>query len=167
MTLIILFMFATAAGLFATPAYATDTIAIGAVEDIFIMPFGTKIPARVDTGAASSSLDVSDYNIVGKYVTFTLSERCGGHKIRSRLVGIKTIRTTDGKSKRPIIALYICIGSEVIKTNVTLHDRTKMDYPFLMGRRTLQGRFMVDVSRRNILPPTCPGVKPAPADNPE
>jgi|WetSurMetagenome_2_1015567.scaffolds.fasta_scaffold00348_34 hypothetical protein len=156
MNLIKIFLFAAIIGLFAAPAYPADKIAIGAVEEIIIMPFGVKVPARVDTGAAASSLDVSDYKIEGEYVSFNLAERCGGHKIRSRMIEVKSVRTTDGITKRPVIAVDVCIGSELIKTNVTLKNRSKMRYPFLMGRTALQGKYVVDVSRRNILPPACP-----------
>jgi hypothetical protein len=121
------------------------------------MPYGALMPARIDTGAASSSLDVSHYRIEGKFVTFTLPDRCGGHIMRSRLVGMKTIRTADGKSRRPIVSIELCVGSEIIKTKVTLNNRERMTYPFLMGRRTLNNRFVVDVSAPHILPPVCRG----------
>jgi hypothetical protein len=163
MNLIRTFLFAAVIIFIAAPAYATDKIEIGAIEDIIIMPFGASIPARIDTGAALSSLDVIHYTINGDYVTFTLAKRCGGHKIRSRLIGVKPIRSSNGIKKRPIVELDICIGSEVVRTLVTINDRSKMQYPFLMGRQTFQGKFVVDVSRNNLLPPGCRCVKPVPA----
>lgn len=167
MAFIVIIFFAAVIGIMPVTASASDKTTIGAVEDVVIMPQGIRIPARVDTGAASSSLDVSQYSIDGKYVNLRLSERCGGHKIRSLLVGMKTIRTSDGRTKRPVIKLDICIGSELISTHVTLNNRARMTYPFLLGRRSLQGKFVVDVSRVNIQPPTCPGVNPYPTATPE
>ncbi len=146
--------------LFAMPIAAAEKKAIGAVEDIVIFPWGLTLAARIDTGAATSSLDVCDFKVVGKYVTFTLADRCGGHKIRRPLLGTKTIHTSDGSGQRPIVMMEICLGSTLIKTRVTLNDRSKMEYPVLIGRRTLRGKYIVDVSSKNLLPPTCPGVKP-------
>jgi hypothetical protein len=167
MNLIKTFLFAAIIIIFAAQAYAADKIEIGAVEDIVIMPFGAKVPARIDTGAALSSIDVAHYSIEGDYVTFTLAKRCGGHKIRSRLIGVKLIRSSNGSKKRPIIELDICMGAEVVRTLVTINDRSKMQYPFLMGRQTFQGKFVVDVSRRNILPPTCACDNFKPSAHPE
>jgi hypothetical protein len=146
------------------PVSAADKAVIGAAEEIVIMPQGIRMSARVDTGAYSSSLDICDFKVEGKYVTFSLPDRCGGHKMRYRLQRIKKVRTSEGSDNRPVILLKICLGSEIIRTRVTLNDRSKMDYPFLLGRKALDGKFVVDVSRKNILPPACTGIKPASAE---
>jgi hypothetical protein len=143
-------------------AASEDKPTIGSVEDVIIMPFGVKLPARIDTGAYSSSLDVCEFKVEGKNVTFALAERCGGHKMRRPLLRMKTVRTSEGSDKRPVIMLDICIGSRMIKTHVTLNDRSKMEFPVLVGRRALAGKFLVDVSRKKILPPVCPGIIPTP-----
>jgi hypothetical protein len=147
-------------------AEAEEKTIIGAAEEVVIMPVGVRLSARIDTGAYSSSLDVCDYKVEGKYVTFALSERCGNHKMRRPLLKMKTVRTSKGSDKRPVILLDICIGSRIIKTRVTLNDRSKMEFPVLIGRRALAGKFVVDVSRKNLLPPACPGINQAPAEKP-
>lgn len=152
-------MVAAALGLLAMPTDAAAKIMIGAVEDVVIFPWGVTLAARIDTGAATSSLDVCEFKVVGKYVTFTLADRCGGHKIRRPLIHMKTIHTSEGSDQRPIIVLDMCLGSRLIKTHVTLNDRSKMEYPVLVGRRALRGKYIVDVSRKNLLPPNCPGIK--------
>jgi hypothetical protein len=146
-------------GIMSSPVSASEKTVIGAAEEIVIMPQGVRLAARVDTGAYSSSLDVCDFKVESKYVTFALPDRCGGHKMRRPLLRMKTVRTSEGSDKRPVILLDICIGSQLIKTRFTLNDRSKMDYPVLLGRKALDGKFVVDVSRKNILPPLCPGVK--------
>jgi hypothetical protein len=147
-------------------AAAEEKTIIGAAEEVVIMPVGMRLAARIDTGAYSSSLDVCDYKVEGKYVTFKLSERCGNHAMRRPLLKMKTVRTSKGSDKRPVILLDICIGSRIIKTRVTLNDRSKMEFPVLIGRRALAGKFVVDVSRKNLLPPVCPGINHAPAGKP-
>jgi hypothetical protein len=161
--LIILLVFVSVMGIMSSPVSASDKTVIGAAEDIVIMPVGVRLAARVDTGAYSSSLDVCDFKVEGKYVTFALSDRCGGHKMRRPLIKMKTVRTSEGSDKRPVIILDICVGSKLIKTRFTLNDRSKMDYPVLLGRKALAGKFVVDVSRTNLLPPACPGIKLTPA----
>jgi hypothetical protein len=153
-------MVVAALSLLAMPADAAEKIILGAVEDVVILPWGITVTARIDTGAATSSLDVCEYKVVGKQVTFTLADRCGGHKIRRQLLRMKTIHTSEGSDQRPIVMMDICLGSNLIKTHVTLNDRSKMEHPLLVGRRTLRGRYIVDVSRKNLLPPSCPGIKP-------
>lgn len=37
-------------------ADAEEKIAIGLLEDMILLPWGVKLPARIDTGAATSSL---------------------------------------------------------------------------------------------------------------
>ncbi len=141
------------------PAEASEKLTIGAVEEIMLLPWGSRLPARIDTGATTSSLDVCDVKVEGKFVSFSLSDRCGGYKVRRPLLYWKDVRTTEGTERRPVVMMDICIGPKIIKTHVTLNDRSKMEYPFLVGRKTLRGKFIVDVSRKNILTPNCRGLK--------
>ena len=136
-------------------AGASEKPVIGAIEDITLLPWDIKLPARIDTGAATSSLDVCDVKVTGQHVTFTLPERCGGKTITKPLDNWKTIRTSKGSAERPVVIIDICMGSKIIKTHFTLNDRSGMEYPVLIGRRTLHGKFVVDVSSKNILPPNC------------
>ncbi len=141
------------------PAEPSEKITVGAVEEIVLLPWGVKLPARIDTGATTSSLDVCDIKVDGKYVNFSLADRCGGHKVRRPLLGWKEVHTSEGSERRPIVMMEICLGSRIINAHVTLNDRSQMEYPFLVGRKTLRGKFVVDVSRKNIMPPRCAGVK--------
>jgi hypothetical protein len=144
----------------AMSAEAAEMITIGAVEDIVLMPWGVKLSARIDTGAALSSIDACDIKIEGGYVSFALADRCGGHKMRKKLLNIKEVRTSEGKEQRPVVMMEFCIASSRIKTRVTLNDRTSMDYPVLIGRNTMRKRFMVDVSRKHLATPTCVNLNP-------
>jgi hypothetical protein len=145
--------------IFSMTAETSEKSTVGAVEEIMLMPWGVRLPARIDTGATTSSLDVCDVKVEGNYVNFSLSDRCGGHKVRRPLLGWKNIRTSEGSDRRPVVLMDICLGPKLIKTHVTLNDRSHMEYPFLVGRRTLRGKFVVDVSSKNILPPRCAGLK--------
>ncbi len=134
---------------------AHEKITVGAVEDVILFPWGVKVPARIDTGAALSSLDVCGYAVVGKFVTLTMADRCGGHEARLPLVGWKEVQTAEGSWRRPVVKIEICLGPKRIVTSVTLTDRSRMEYPFLVGRETLEKDFIVDVGRTGIAPPSC------------
>ena len=138
-------------------AYAEDKITIGGIEDVVLLPWGISMKARIDTGAAISSLDVCEITRKEENeVEFRLSKRTGGFQLRLPVKAWKKIRSPEGPiERRPIVELEICLGSKRLRTEVTLNDRSHMDYPLLIGRKTLKGKFVVDVSRSYTLPPSC------------
>ena len=69
------------------PAEPSEKITAGAVEEIVLLPWGVRLHARIDTGAATSSLDVCDVEVEVKHVSFSVSDRCCGHKVRRTLLG--------------------------------------------------------------------------------
>lgn len=145
----------------ALPAAASGKKTIGEVEEIILLPGGVTIEARIDTGAATSSLDVCELNVKGKVVEFTLPDRCGGAKHTLPLKGWKHVKSAAGLSRRPVVKIEICIADQRIPTKVTLTDRSFLDYPFLLGRNTLlDGKLIVDVALSKTIPPACPGIVP-------
>ncbi len=60
---------------------AGEKITVGLVEEVILLPWGVKLPARIDTGAAVSSLDARDIVIKGNTVDFRLPEKYGGLQI--------------------------------------------------------------------------------------
>ena len=137
---------------------AEEKIMIGGVEEVILLPWGIQVPARIDTGAATSSLDVCEIKKMGgKEIEFRLPERCGGNKVRMPVVAWRIIQSTEGKAeRRPVVEMELCLGAKRLRTQVTLNDRSRMEYPLLIGRRVLEKNFIVDVSRSKILPPRCP-----------
>jgi hypothetical protein len=113
-----------------------------------VVAWGVTVPARVDTGAASSSLDAREVATLDHdEVEFTLPDRLGGRRVRCRRVGWQTVRSSDGGAeRRPVVDLEIVLGARRLRTRFTLNDRSRMDYPMLIGRNTLEGRFLVDVA---------------------
>jgi len=138
-------------------AYAEDKITIGDVEDVVLLPWGITVKARIDTGAAISSLDVCEITWKEKNeIEFKLSKRSGGFQVRLPVKAWKKIRSPEGSmERRPIVELEICLGPKRLRTEVTLNDRSHMDYPLLIGRKTLKGEFIVDVNHSYLFPPSC------------
>lgn len=137
-------------------AETQDKNVLGAVEEVMLLPWGFKFPARVDTGAATSSIDVCEIEVRKTEVHFTLADRCGGLRLILPLVETRHIQTPEGGKERPIVDMEICIGSRRIRAQVTLNDRSRLEYPFLIGRNILWENYIVDVSRSRTAPPVCP-----------
>ena len=59
-------------------ANAEEKKAIGLVEDVILLPWGVKIPARIDTGAATSSIDARELKIHDNIAEFKLPKSMAG-----------------------------------------------------------------------------------------
>jgi hypothetical protein len=137
-------------------AEAGEKIIIGTIEEVILLPWGMKLPARIDTGAAKSSIDARKLSVQGDMVEFKLPQKYGGLQLRLPIVEWKHVRTPEGLDRRPIVELEICIGSKRIRTKVNLSDRSMVKYPMILGRNFLQENFIVDVKRRRTAKPNCP-----------
>jgi hypothetical protein len=137
-------------------ANAEEKITLGAVEDVILLPWGVKLPARIDTGAAKSSLDARELVIQDGMAEFKLPQEFGGVQLRLPIIEWKHIRSPDGRQQRPVVELELCIGSKRIRSKVNLTDRSMVKYPLILGRNFLRKNFVVDVKRRMTAPPRCP-----------
>ncbi len=141
-------------------AEAKEKIRLGGVENVVLLPWGVSMPARIDTGAATSSLDARNLTIKGKTVEFNLPQQYGGRKIRLPLDKWKTVKTSEALERRPVVFIELCIGSKRVRTRVNLNDRSKVKYPLIIGRNTLSHDFVVECSTSYCAEPSCPEVKP-------
>jgi hypothetical protein len=153
--LLIILMLLTGGGM----AEAKEKITIGLVEEIILLPWGVKLPARIDTGAAVSSLDARDMVIKGDRVVFRLPEKYGGLQLDLPIVAWKTVRSSGAKGRRPVVMMEFCLGSKLVRTRVNLNDRSQVKYPFLVGRHALRKNYVVDCMKTMCAPVTCPEVK--------
>lgn len=138
---------------------SAEKVTVGLVEEVILLPWGVKIPARIDTGAAVSSLDARNLTIKGKTVDFSLPEKYGGLRISRPIVAWRTVRSAEARDERPVVVLQFCLGSQVIRTRVNLNDRSQVKYPLLIGRNALKKNFVVDCMKERCAPPTCPEVQ--------
>jgi len=134
---------------------AEGKVTIGTVEDVFLLPWKVKLPARIDTGAAKSSLDARELKVHEDRVEFKLPRKYGGLHFRLPIIEWRHVRTPDGLERRPIVELEICLGSKRIRTLVNLADRSMVKYPLILGRNFLKEDFVVDVKRRRTAKPNC------------
>ena len=137
-------------------ASAEEKVTIGTVEDVILLPWRVKLPARIDTGAAKSSLDARELKVYGDRVEFKLPRKYGGLHLRLPIIEWRHVRTPEGLERRPIVELEICFGSRRIRTLVNLADRSMVKYPLILGRSFLKENFVVDVKQRRASKPNCP-----------
>lgn len=130
---------------------------IGGVEPVYFLPMKVPFYARIDTGAETSSIDVShikQFERDGeKWVAFDFDHNGSGESRRfeKKIVRKTTIRRINGNEKRLVVNMDIKIGAELINADFTLADREKFNYQVLIGRNILNGRFLIDPSLENTL----------------
>jgi hypothetical protein len=137
---------------------AAEKMTIGEVEDVILIPWGVRLPARIDTGAATSSLDARELSVKNNLAEFRLSKKYGGLQLRLPVIGWQKIRSAEFKERRPIVEITFCLGPKLIRTHVSLNDRSTASYPIIIGRNVLKNKFVVDCVHSNCLPPSCPEV---------
>ena len=139
-------------------ASAGEKMTIGEVEDVVLMPWGVRLPARIDTGAATSSLDARELNVKNNMAEFRLPKKYGSLQLRLPVIEWQKIRSADFTEQRPVVEITFCMGPKLIRTQVTLNNRSTVSYPLIIGRNVLKDKFVVDCMHSNCLPPSCPGV---------
>lgn len=115
------------------------------------------VPAKVDTGATISSIWASNIEMTpDNKLTFCLfapgSEFYTGEKIIADEFKARNVRNSTGQeSIRYLVTLSTVIKGKRIRISYTLADRSRNDFPVLIGRRALLGKFLVDVSKLGVV----------------
>ena len=110
------------------------------------------VPAKVDTGADSSSLWASNISVTKKgTLKFTLfaegSKYYTGEVIKRRAYRAAVVRSSTGHEQiRYRIEMPVKIAGKRVRVGFYLSNRSLNDFPILLGRRTLNKKFLVDVS---------------------
>ena len=128
---------------------------IGSTEYVEIANI-KNIPAKIDTGADSSSIWASDIDMQPDgTLTFKLfapaSPLYTGKTLTTTDYMAKLVRSAHGDEQvRYRIKLPFAFGNQAFETTFTLANRAKNNFPVLIGRRTIAGHFLVDVEIRNV-----------------
>lgn len=112
------------------------------------------VPAKVDTGADSSSIWATNIQEINGQLEFSLfgpeSAFFTGDTVKSKDYTIVSVKNSFGTTEfRYKVAIPCVIGGRKIRVRFTLSNRSTSTFPILIGRRTLAGRFIVDVSKRH------------------
>ncbi|MCL2038195.1 RimK/LysX family protein [Candidatus Saccharibacteria bacterium] len=111
------------------------------------------IVSKVDTGAFSSSLHAENIHIKGDTLHFDImpstnvitksgaTEHCAVKDFFTQ-----NVRSSNGHEQaRYSIRTRVSIDGRAFQGIITLSDRSEMGYPFLIGRRLIRSRFLVNV----------------------
>jgi len=139
---------------------AGDKITIGEVEEVILMPWGVRLPARIDTGADTSSLDARELKVKNNIAEFKLPKQYGALELQLPVKAWQNVRSADFKEKRPVVEITFCMGPKLLHIRVNLNDRSTVKYPLILGRNALKDHFVVDCDQTHCLPPSCPEAKP-------
>jgi hypothetical protein len=133
---------------------------IGRLEYVEFPQLGLEgIVAKVDTGAYTTSIhceDIKHFEQNGvPYVSFVLLDESHsqyhGHTYMWALYKTKQVKNSFGQTEeRYSILTQIKVYDEVYNVELSLADRSQMDYPVLLGRKALKRRFLVDVSKKHL-----------------
>lgn len=133
---------------------------IGATELVDFPELGwTAVSARVDTGAATSSIHCSDVALVNEgdqiILQFSLDSKHGAPRRTFSVVDFKDtlVKNSFGQIEhRYVIKTPVIVLGKKVMTQFSLADRKKMRFPVLLGRKLLKGRFVVDVANKSASP---------------
>lgn len=134
---------------------------VGWVENVVIEISNSKMKAKLDTGAETSSLRAEVIKTFKKdnekRVLFSIENEEGEKKIyESRLIRWVKIKQKNEKfARRPVIHLAICLAGKRITGDVNLAERTNMLYPVLIGRNMLQNTFIMNPGKTFLTKPIC------------
>ncbi|PRY71664.1 retropepsin-like aspartic peptidase RloA3 [Halomonas ventosae] len=162
----------------ASPAIADDEENVfGWVEKATLEPWGVEVKAKLDSGALTSSLDARDIETFEKngeeWVRFRLrlEDEASGETFTERmelpLYRDLRVRGAGGRDERPVVLMNVCLGDTVYEEQFGLRDREEMNYPLLLGRRSIGHLGLLDVRETFLSEPDCDEDSPFVAHDPD
>jgi hypothetical protein len=134
---------------------------VGVIENARIFPGDVIIPAKLDTGADNSSLNVKQLTEFDRneetWVRFQVMDRDGKVvSVERKLLRNARIKRHQGpRQVRPVVLMGICVGNYYKEAEVNLVDRSRFKYQLLLGRSFMQDGIVVDPSLRQTVEPEC------------
>ena len=139
----------------------TEKTIVGCLEMCSLPDLGiSDLQVRVDTGAKTSALhadNLEKFKRNGKpWVRFDIHPSI--HKVdaivrcEAAIDDIRSVKSSNGVSEeRYVIVTEMVLGDESWPIEITLTDRSGMSNLMLLGREGMNGRVLVDPSKRFIL----------------
>lgn len=129
---------------------------VGSTIFVGVAGIAGNVPAKVDTGADRSSIDVSNLRVDdSSKLHFTLfhegSQFYTGDEIVVDVSRVSVVKSSTGhRQVRYRAPISLTIEGKRIVADCNLSNRQNNKFPILIGRRTLNGKFLVDVSKRAV-----------------
>jgi len=129
-----------------------EIITAGWLEEILLQPWNIKLRAKLDTGAKTSSLHAVDIERFDRDGTHWVKFRTIASSNKNELMPmeaplVRDVKIKDHKRKsstRPVVEMTFCLADQIYTSEFSLVDRSKFNYPVLLGRLMLQQGIIVD-----------------------
>ncbi|MFA0962535.1 ATP-dependent zinc protease [Roseivirga sp. BDSF3-8] len=117
------------------------------------------LDAKVDTGAYTSSLHCSRIKKEREGAKEVLTFYLSGHSLHEKKARKfsttdfiqKNIKSSNGQiENRYVIRTHVTLFGRTFKAEFSLADRSSMKNPVLLGRKLLAGRYIVDVTKKDL-----------------
>jgi len=125
-----------------------------------------RVRAKIDTGARTSAIDVAQFEMIDdEHVRFEIVYRDRPVRktkwIKAKCVRTSRVKPSSGELQERIVCLTkLRLGNETFDAEVGLVCRKGMLCRMLIGRSALQGRFVVDPSKKYLLETETAPIKP-------
>lgn len=145
------------------PGEPSSVPILGWKEHVVLPEWNLRLRGKLDTGARSSALHVTAFEELGDHIDDDTGERRPlvrfdvvlgrrskpiHHEVTVPIIGHKVVRDTGARAEtRPVVRTRIVCGPLDTMADITLTDRTGMNFRMLLGRLTLEHRALVDPSR--------------------
>ncbi|TVR15833.1 MAG: ATP-dependent zinc protease [Planctomycetota bacterium] len=131
-----------------------ERIIVGWNELVDLPDWGVEqLPAKIDSGARSSSLHVEDLVLSGDTVRFRLAHGQGQTISVPVLRRARVISSNGRGDMRVFVHTRLQLGPLLRRIECNLVDRGDMRFPMLIGRSALRGRYLVNCGRRHLVSP--------------
>ena len=144
------------------PARRGQPLVIGWKEYVHFPEWGIRpIKVKIDTGARTSALDVVSYELhqadgqgLVAELRLALDHR---HPQRLTVVQAPVLRmvvvskSSAMREQRPLIEATVRLGPVTKRVRMTITNRSGMRFRMILGRKALEGDFVVDVSRKYLM----------------
>jgi hypothetical protein len=135
---------------------------IGWKEQVDFVDWGLRrVKAKIDTGARTSALGVLSYELHeeasgGKIATIRLAldrrhPDCV-KEIVTAVVKMVVVSNSNGmREQRPLVETTLRLGPITKRVRLTITNRSGLRFPMILGRKLLEGDFVVDVAQKYLL----------------
>jgi hypothetical protein len=120
-----------------------------------------RVKVKVDTGARTSALGVMSYELrEGNGQSLVAEFRLALRRkypdrqvvVQAPVLGMVVVCNSNGmREQRPVVETTVQLGPITKRVRMTLTNRAGMRFPMILGRRALEGDFVVDVSAKYLL----------------
>lgn len=136
-----------------------EKLTIGRTEIIDLPELGMyNINSKIDTGAETSVLHCEDFKVFEKdgqrYISCHIIANLDSDEILTLTFPVhreRVVKSSFGQTEtRHIFLTKIRMFGRLYDIKLSLRDRSSMSYPMLLGRNFISGKFLVDVSKKNL-----------------